>query len=55
MDPRHGKLVEPMFLGGLSIEDTADVLRISFSRVQRDLTIASRFTPNSIAGVPYEP
>ena len=36
MDPRQGKLVELRFFGGLSIEDTADVLDISPATVKRE-------------------
>ena len=36
MDPRQGKLVELRFFGGLSIEDTADVLGISPATVKRE-------------------
>ena len=36
MDPRQGKLVELRFFGGLSIEDTADVLGISAATVKRE-------------------
>jgi ECF sigma factor len=38
MDRRHGELVEPMFLCGLSIDDTTNVLKISSSRGKGDLT-----------------
>lgn len=36
MDPQQGEVVELRFFGGLSIEDTADVLGISSSTVKRD-------------------
>jgi RNA polymerase sigma factor (TIGR02999 family) len=36
MDPQQGKVVELKFFGGLSIEDTAEVLGISPSTVKRD-------------------
>jgi RNA polymerase sigma factor (TIGR02999 family) len=36
MDPQQGKVVELKFFGGLSIEDTAEVLGISSSTVKRD-------------------
>ena len=36
MDPRLGKLVELRFFGGLSIEDTADVLGVSSATVKRE-------------------
>lgn len=36
MDPQQAKVVELKFFGGLSIEDTAEVLQISTSTVKRD-------------------
>jgi RNA polymerase sigma-70 factor, ECF subfamily len=36
MDPQLGKLVELRFFGGLSIEETADVLGISSATVKRE-------------------
>jgi RNA polymerase sigma factor (TIGR02999 family) len=36
MDPQQGKVVELKFFGGLSIEDTAEVLGVSSSTVKRD-------------------
>ncbi len=36
MDPQQGEVVELRFFGGLSIEDTAEVLGISSSTVKRD-------------------
>jgi len=56
MDRRHGKLVEPMFLRGLSIDDTADVVKTSSSRVKGDSTAARPlFDRELMATVPYEP
>jgi RNA polymerase sigma factor (TIGR02999 family) len=40
MDSQQSKVVELKFFGGLSIEDTADVLGISPSTVKRDWTTA---------------
>jgi RNA polymerase sigma factor (TIGR02999 family) len=36
LDPRKGRVVELKFFGGLSVEETADVLRISPNTVLRD-------------------
>jgi RNA polymerase sigma factor (TIGR02999 family) len=36
MDPQQSRVVELKFFGGLSIDDTAEVLRISASTVKRD-------------------
>lgn len=40
MDPQQSKVVELKFFGGLSIEDTAEVLGISSSTVKRDWVTA---------------
>ncbi|HYL70767.1 MAG TPA: sigma-70 family RNA polymerase sigma factor [Candidatus Dormibacteraeota bacterium] len=40
MDPGQGKLVELRFFGGLSISDTAQVLRVSPATVKREWAIA---------------
>lgn len=36
MDPQQGRIVELKFFGGLSIEETAEVLGISHATVERD-------------------
>jgi len=40
MDPQHGRIVELKFFGGLSIEETAEVLGISHATVERDWKLA---------------
>ena len=40
IDERRGRVVELKFFGGLSIEETAEVLKISPTTVERDWTIA---------------
>jgi RNA polymerase sigma-70 factor, ECF subfamily len=40
IDPRQGKIVELRFFGGLTVEQTADVLRISPKTVKRDWSMA---------------
>ena len=40
IDKRRGRVVELKFFGGLSIEETAEVLKISPTTVERDWTIA---------------
>jgi RNA polymerase sigma-70 factor (ECF subfamily) len=40
MDPQQGRIVELKFFGGLSIEETAEVLRISHATVERDWKMA---------------
>jgi RNA polymerase sigma factor (TIGR02999 family) len=48
MDPRQSKLVELRFFGGLSIEDTADVLAISPATVKREWTSARAWLQREI-------
>ena len=40
VDPRKAKVVELRFFGGLSVEETAEVLKISPQSVMRDWKIA---------------
>jgi RNA polymerase sigma factor (TIGR02999 family) len=40
MDPRKGRVVELRFFGGLSVEETADVLEVSEETVTRDWRMA---------------
>jgi len=40
IDPRRAQVVELRFFGGLSIEETAEVLKVSPTTVERDWTIA---------------
>ncbi|MEO8077852.1 MAG: ECF-type sigma factor [Acidobacteriota bacterium] len=40
MDPRKGQVVELRFFGGLSVEETAEVLRVSSDTVTRDWKLA---------------
>ena len=39
-DPQQGKIVELRFFGGLSVEETAEVLAISTATVKRDWAMA---------------
>jgi RNA polymerase sigma factor (TIGR02999 family) len=39
-DPRKAKVVEMRFFGGLSVEETAEVLKISAQSVMRDWKLA---------------
>src|ERR1035441_9276791 len=41
IDPRKAKVIELRFFGGLSVEETAEVLRISPQSVMRDWKMAS--------------
>jgi RNA polymerase sigma factor (TIGR02999 family) len=40
LDPQQGKIVELRFFGGLSVEETAEALRISPATVKRDWAMA---------------
>jgi RNA polymerase sigma factor (TIGR02999 family) len=43
MDPRKSKVIELRFFGGLSVEETAHVLKISPQSVMRDWRLAKAF------------
>jgi RNA polymerase sigma factor (TIGR02999 family) len=40
LDPRHGRIVELRFFGGLTLEETAEVLDISPATVKREWNLA---------------
>lgn len=40
LDPRHGRIVELRFFGGLTVEQTAEVLGVSEATVKRDWSLA---------------
>lgn len=40
VDPRQGRIVELRFFGGLSVEETAEVLRVSPATVKNDWSVA---------------
>jgi RNA polymerase sigma factor (sigma-70 family) len=40
IDPRKGKIVELRFFGGLSTEETAEVLKTSSRTVEREWSLA---------------
>ena len=40
IDPRKGQVVEMRFFGGLSVEEVAEVLKVSPVTVKRDWTVA---------------
>jgi RNA polymerase sigma factor (TIGR02999 family) len=40
IDPRKGQVVEMRFFGGLSVKETAEVLKVSPETVQRDWKLA---------------
>ena len=48
MDERQGKIVELRFFGGLSIDETAEVLKVSPGTVMRDWTFARAWLRNEM-------
>jgi RNA polymerase sigma factor (TIGR02999 family) len=49
-DPRKGRVVELRFFGGLSIEETAEVLGVSPGTVMRDWTLAKAWLQREMNG-----
>ena len=49
-DARKSQIVELRFFGGLSIEETADVLQVSTGTVMRDWTLAKAWLRKAITG-----
>ncbi len=50
MDPRKVQVVEMRFFGGLSVEETAEVLKVSPTTVARDWTTARSWLYREISG-----
>jgi RNA polymerase sigma factor (TIGR02999 family) len=50
IDPRKSQIVELRFFGGLSIEETAEILQISPGTVMRDWTLAKAWLRREITG-----
>ena len=51
IDARQGQIVELRFFGGLSIEETASVLKVSSGTVMRDWTFARAWLRNEMNGM----
>lgn len=49
MDPQRGRMVELRFFGGLSIEETAKVLKTSTATIERDWRVAKAFLRREIS------
>src|SRR5688572_8749295 len=49
IDPRKSRIVELRFFGGLSIEETAEVLEVSPGTVMRDWTLAKAWLQREIS------
>ena len=52
LDERQAQLVELRFFAGLSVEETAEVMRISPATVKRDWSSARAFLHREITGAP---
>jgi RNA polymerase sigma-70 factor (ECF subfamily) len=50
IDPRKGRVVELRFFGGLSVKETAEILKISVETVQRDWRMAKSWLRRELAG-----
>jgi RNA polymerase sigma-70 factor, ECF subfamily len=50
VDPRKGRVVELRYFGGLSVEETAEVLRISAETAKRDWKMAKAWLLRELTG-----
>jgi RNA polymerase sigma factor (sigma-70 family) len=50
VDPRKGRVVELRFFGGLSVQETAEVLRLSGDTVLRDWRLARAWLLVELSG-----
>jgi RNA polymerase sigma factor (TIGR02999 family) len=50
IDPRKGQVVELRFFGGLSVKETAEVLKVSPETVQRDWKLAKSWLRRELSG-----
>src|SRR6185503_4280992 len=55
VDAEQSRIVELRYFGGLTIEETAEVLKISPSSIQREWTIARAWLYKAISGSPDPP
>ena len=51
LDPQQGRLVELRFFGGLTLDETAEVMGISRSTVQREWDMAKAWLYNQLKKV----
>ena len=51
LDPREGRVVELRFFGGLSLEETAEVLTVSVGTVRRDWRLARAWLFRELTGM----
>jgi RNA polymerase sigma factor (TIGR02999 family) len=50
LDPRQGRLVELRFFGGLSVEETAEVMQLSRATIKREWTMAKAWLHRRLDG-----
>ena len=50
LDPRQARVVELRFFGGLTVEETAEVLGISTGTVKREWSMARAWLRRAVAG-----
>ena len=50
IDPRKGRVVELRYFGGLSVEETAEALRISAETAKRDWKMAKAWLLRELTG-----
>ncbi len=55
LDPAQARIVELRFFGGLTVDETADVLATSASTVKREWTIAKAWLYRELAGAAGDP
>ena len=52
LDPRQARTIELRFFAGLSLEETAEVLRVSLSTVRRDWRMAQAWLHQQLSATP---
>jgi DNA-directed RNA polymerase specialized sigma24 family protein len=50
LDPRKGQVVELRYFGGLSVKESAEVLKVSEETVLRDWRLAKMWLLNELSG-----
>jgi RNA polymerase sigma factor (TIGR02999 family) len=50
LDPQHGRIVELRFFGGMTLEETAEVLGVSAATVKRDWSLARTWLYRRLKG-----
>jgi RNA polymerase sigma-70 factor, ECF subfamily len=50
LDRRKGRMVELRFFGGLSVEDTAEILQVSPDTIHRDWRFAKAWLRRELTG-----